>query len=606
MKTLNLSAIRIFFFLSSFLAPVLAFCQISTMQRNGKLEIYDRGQLIDTLHPLPGQMYEVHRILRVDQLIKDHFYYQFPYASNLGTRFDNKATKSEVYEGLGWGISNLYKSIIIDGDCDIELAAQEINENNATNYRYRIIQNGSRELIPWTTPNVFKYTTDKRFKYAYLGRIPYRQGQVIKVEIYNVKNIRNQDAMMIDWRPVEPARVKGYVQYLTARMRLPDNGLVSGYLDQVKHPHVTSRIFKFNGKEYPATPYPIPNFVETDSLNDIKIRLGDSIQNILFDITNDKRLYNYRVIFRREVDGNKDSIDFLETNDKLILYKEFWKKPGKYSITFTPKIHKHGGTPIRLLHNLATTVSFTILPDLHEEHRVSVKTVLYIILIILTTGGFMFVMYRSGQKRKLAAEAKHTQITTLQLQSIRSQLNPHFMFNALAGIQNLMNKNETELANKYLARFARITRNVLDNGNKELVSIEQETDLLADYLQMEQLRFGFRYNIFVDDKNIDQQIEIPAMLLQPFVENAVKHGISSLKDKGLIDVEITRNNEDLLLSVTDNGNGFTKVTGNGMGIRLCEERIKLLNSIYKKSVISLKINSADSGTVVTILLKNWI
>ena len=179
------------------------------------------------------------------------------------------------------------------------------------------------------------------------------------------------------------------------------------------------------------------------------------------------------------------------------------------------------------------------------------------------------------------------------------------MFNALAGIQNLMNKNEVELANKYLARFARITRSVLDDGNKELTAIEHEADLLNDYLQMEQLRFGFAFHINVDA--VDQQIEIPAMLLQPFVENAVKHGVSTLKDKGLITVGIAKNDNDLILSVSDNGKGFNDKQTTGIGIKLCKERIKLLNSIYKNSTILLHKNvKSNNGTLITVELKNWL
>ena len=97
-----------------------------------------------------------------------------------------------------------------------------------------------------------------------------------------------------------------------------------------------------------------------------------------------------------------------------------------------------------------------------------------------------------------------------------------------------MNKNETENANKYLSKFARLTRNVLDD--KELISLSQEKTLLDDYLQMEQLRFGFKYEINTS-ANLDlENTEIPSMLLQPFVENAVKHGMAQKADNGKITI----------------------------------------------------------------------
>ncbi|SHM68809.1 Histidine kinase [Mucilaginibacter sp. OK098] len=590
----------------SFLS-LTAFCQAgrSVIEKNNNFKVYDNYKLIDTLNATHEQITKVHELQRLRQLIKEHYYYEFPYAGNLGIKFNNNGNiKSDVYEGLNWGGSKFLKSIIIDGDCAVELSALDVTEKNAAYYLYRVIQNDNQELAPWTKPSVFKYTADKRFKYAYLGRFNYVPGQVLKVEIYNTKNFKQQDALLIDWRKVEAANVGGVIQFISKSFHIPDNGLLSAWLKDIKHPAKKEKRLIL-GKYVTITIPGSLNFIETSSINDIKFRLGDSLQNISFGITNGKRLYNYRISLKREVDGYTDSIDFGETNDKFVLYKEFWKNPGKYKITFTPKIHKHGGEPITLLHKLDTSINFTVLPALDVRHSIPLRAVILMAFVLTVIIALLFLYYRKRQKRFLEAEAQRRQIATLQLQSVRSQLNPHFMFNALAGIQNLMNKNEIELANKYLARFARITRSVLDDGNKELTAIEHEADLLNDYLQMEQLRFGFTFNINVDD--IDQQIEIPAMLLQPFVENAVKHGVSTLKDKGLITVGIAKNDNDLILSVSDNGKGFNDTQTTGIGIKLCKERIKLLNSIYKNSTILLHKNvQSNNGTLITVELKNWL
>src|SRR5690606_5158851 len=193
----------------------------------------------------------------------------------------------------------------------------------------------------------------------------------------------------------------------------------------------------------------------------------------------------------------------------------------------------------------------------------------------------------------------------LKLTSIRSQLNPHFLFNALAGIQNLMNKNEIDNANKYLSKFARLTRNVLDD--KELISLSQEKTLLDDYLQMEQLRFGFRYEInHVGNLDLDN-IEIPSMLLQPFVENAVKHGISQKATAGKITIEFIKQANNLVLTVTDNGNGFdTEKKYNGLGLQLSDSRIALLNRIYKENRFTLAIQSTTNGTTICLTLTDWL
>ncbi len=236
---------------------------------------------------------------------------------------------------------------------------------------------------------------------------------------------------------------------------------------------------------------------------------------------------------------------------------------------------------------------------------VSVITLIEVVLVIISIAAIIFVYYRVRQRALLSEEIQNRKTATLQLQSIRSQLNPHFIFNALAGIQNLMNKNEVEKANKYLARFARLTRNILDDGQKELIAIAHEIQLLTDYLEMEQMRFGFNFDIKVDG-NVDREIEIPAMLLQPFAENAVKHGVSALKAKGLITIGINKKDNNLVLTVQDNGKGFSEDQPAGMGFKLCTDRIKALNSIYKNTVILLHKKSDSNGTIITIELTNWL
>lgn len=219
--------------------------------------------------------------------------------------------------------------------------------------------------------------------------------------------------------------------------------------------------------------------------------------------------------------------------------------------------------------------------------------------------GAIAIYMRKKAAKKLAAQSKQKEIAQLQLNSVRSQLNPHFLFNALAGIQNLMNKNEIDNANRYLTKFARLTRNVLDS--KELISLTEEKTLLDDYLQMEQLRFGFQYAINASADLDTENIEIPAMLLQPFVENAVKHGIAEKGSYGEITVNFERQVSNLVLKITDNGKGFdTTQTCSGLGLALSKNRISLLNTIYKDTPFVLNIQSDTSGTTVTITLTQWL
>jgi len=534
----------------------------------------------------------------------DSFYYDFPFSINLGIRFKNKG-QSKIYGGLRWssdqpGRSNSFRNFIIDGDCAVELCASDINEKNAGDYRYRVVKNFNEGLAQWVKPSVFIASGDSKVKCAYLGPFNYVPGQVLKVEIYNVKNNGVQDAMGIMWGKIEPVKVKGFFQFTSHGLHSPPDGLVSVEMDVLKN---TKR--KYN-----------PGFIETTSVKGIKFRLGDSLQNLNFYVGDDfPRFYNYNVVLKREVNGRTDSVFFGQTKsldgangdfslDSLTVSKTYWNSPGKYKLTFIPQIKTIPPEGILPHYYMATSINFTVLPGNSVRRVVSVITLIEVVLVIISIATIIFVYYRVRQRALLATEMQNRKTATLQLQSIRSQLNPHFIFNALAGIQNLMNKSEVEKANKYLARFARLTRNILDDSQKELIAIAHEVELLTDYLEMEQMRFGFNFDIKVDG-NIDQETEIPAMLLQPFVENAVKHGVSALKDKGLITIGVTKKDTNLILTVQDNGKGFTEDQPAGMGFKLCTDRVKVLNSIYKNSLILLHKSSDSNGTLITIELNNW-
>lgn len=195
-----------------------------------------------------------------------------------------------------------------------------------------------------------------------------------------------------------------------------------------------------------------------------------------------------------------------------------------------------------------------------------------------------------------------------ELRAIHSRINPHFIFNALSSIQNLMNKNDIEGANHYLGKFSELTRKVLDSSDAEMISLDDELKILEDYIQMEQLRFGFMYEIKTGENINTTNIEVPAMLLQPFVENAVKHGVSALNKDGMIRILASRVQNDIILKVEDNGAGFSEesINGNSKGIKLVKERIALLNQSFGSETLELKINSGESGTTVILKLKNWI
>ncbi|HMI02376.1 MAG TPA: histidine kinase, partial [Pedobacter sp.] len=284
---------------------------------------------------------------------------------------------------------------------------------------------------------------------------------------------------------------------------------------------------------------------------------------------------------------------------------EWLRQPGKYRF----KVVRTEAISGQYDKTQALYIPFEVKPPPPPtgEKKVSLKQALPYITAALSGVALLFFVYYRRNKLKLKTAAQEKQLAGLKLKSIRSQLNPHFMFNALSSIQNLINKNNIEDANFYLSKFAGLTRQVLDSNNEDLISLDEEVKLLNDYLQMEQLRFNFKYDILVDESLNQANIEIPTMLLQPFAENAVKHGISGLKEAGRLSIKMVTEQKDLVLSIEDNGKGFNKKEDTtGYGLKLSEERITLLNQLYKDQQLSLHISPAHTGTLVTIRLSNWI
>lgn len=235
-----------------------------------------------------------------------------------------------------------------------------------------------------------------------------------------------------------------------------------------------------------------------------------------------------------------------------------------------------------------------------------------LILGVLTSFLFSFVLawvtikIRSRQIKK--REAARRKVSELELKAIRSQMNPHFIFNAMGSIQNLINHNNIKNANLYLSSFARLMRMVLNNSNKKLVSLSEEIELLKHYLELEQLRVDFQFDISLAE-NIDPETEeLPGMLVQPFVENAVIHGITP-KGKGNITVKFSKDKETLICKIIDDGVGINTSgagNGNGVAMKLSEKRLNLLNSQLKTKLRLSVENRMDSektsGTKITLLI----
>jgi hypothetical protein len=239
------------------------------------------------------------------------------------------------------------------------------------------------------------------------------------------------------------------------------------------------------------------------------------------------------------------------------------------------------------------------------------------LILVVVTSVFLILYFRQRQLKKRAvekAEAIH-KIAELEMQSLRSQLNPHFIFNSLNSIQTLILKEETDKSQSYLSQFARLLRMLLENTENQFIPLQKEIDFLQLYLGLEGLRVpDMQYSISTDPALNTEQILIPNMFLQPYVENAIWHGLSHKETDKQLQIRIYSENGTVNYEIEDNGVGrkkagelksfFQKQQHQSKGMELLSKRIKLLNKEYSSTiqteVTDVMKNNEVTGTLVTI------
>ncbi|MFK7899961.1 MAG: histidine kinase [Cyclobacteriaceae bacterium] len=237
------------------------------------------------------------------------------------------------------------------------------------------------------------------------------------------------------------------------------------------------------------------------------------------------------------------------------------------------------------------------------------RTVIYGLLFLLGLAVVASILiYRNAVKSKTMSQL-------LTLKSLRSQMNPHFIFNALNSVNQFIAKNDERAANKFLSEFSKLMRLVLDNSHHDFITLAEEKEIIALYLKLEHYRFRdkFTYDLTIDESLSLDTIEIPPMLIQPYIENAVWHGLRYKKEMGHLSVSLTEENQALKVVITDNGIGRTRSkelkTDNqkahqSTGLKNTEERINIINKVYQKkySVTVSDVENDGSGTSVILSL----
>jgi len=200
----------------------------------------------------------------------------------------------------------------------------------------------------------------------------------------------------------------------------------------------------------------------------------------------------------------------------------------------------------------------------------------------------LFVRRRIVNIREEAAIKQR--MAEMEMIALRSQMNPHFIFNSLTSIENFMMQNEKRLASIYLNKFARLIRAILDSSRSELVPLSHELETLKLYVDLEQLRFNhqFTFTTEIDPRLVNDDTYVPALLLQPYVENAIVHGLAhSTKPERKIEVDVFLKGDFIYYLVNDNGigrklsayyNAQNKPNHQSVGLDISKERIQVFNS----------------------------
>ncbi len=222
---------------------------------------------------------------------------------------------------------------------------------------------------------------------------------------------------------------------------------------------------------------------------------------------------------------------------------------------------------------------------------------------------------------KLESEKKQAELlqqkSELKMEALRSQMNPHFIFNSLNSINSFILKNDTTQASEYLVKFARLVRMILQNSQSSLITLEDELECLQLYLQLEALRFNNKFTYAINIKNDIEPfaIKVPPLMIQPFVENAIWHGLMHKQDAGELTITISQDEQYLFISVKDNGVGRKEAEifkheshskYKSVGLKVTAERIALLQpSVIGSPVVIndlLNEDGSPGGTEVIIKL----
>jgi len=406
-------------------------------------------------------------------------------------------------------------------------------------------------LVAWVS-------TDKgisRISFAWKGAIP----------VYTISHITEGDGLMSDVVN-QTALAGGYVWAATAR------GLSFFPMNYVSH----------------STQEPLIHIDNPDVVN-----LNLSQNKVIIELSGisfrsgKELLYQYRL---KDLDSN-----WITTRNSRL---EFSTLPYGVHVFEARVIDRWG-----VMSSQAKSITIVLSPPFW---RTLWFTALLYLLALLVAAACIHAYFRWRHYRKNQAFELRSKMADLEMMALRSQMNPHFIFNCLSSIQDYILGADVRNANLYLHKLSTLIRKILQDSPQSYSTLKEELAVLGLYMELEKLRLAHRmdYSINVADDLRQSDILIPSLLLQPFAENAIQHGISPLQDrKGMVHIDFRRSGKHLVCTIEDNGVGIQasqrerlRETHTSMGLNIISNRIRILNAIRKEAVSMNIMDKSRNGT----------
>lgn len=331
-------------------------------------------------------------------------------------------------------------------------------------------------------------------------------------------------------------------------------------------------------------------------LQDYFLELNKDERDLIIQFSDFSYLGEGKVHFRYRF-SDENSWHFLEKPELILNHFQ----PGKYQLE------------IEAFDNLGNTQTQKLELKIWA-HPPFFKSNLFYALIFCMILGIILGINRYLWKKQNEKQAYLRKIKEAEMKTLRSQMNPHFLFNTLNSINSYIIQHKTDDASSYLTTFSKLMRNILDNSKHEQITLKNELDTLKLYLKLESVRLehSFDYVFKVESSLSSEFILVPPLILQPFAENAIWHGLRNLKSGGILEIIIQQPQEEtLILKVKDNGIGReasqkwkkNETQHKSYGIDITVDRIKSLNPENSVEIIDLYEDEIPSGTLVNINLK---